>query len=91
MQNLIDKARAWITESLTHLKWGAAAALALALLLAVALFVHPAIALAVAGPLFGWALERYQAIRREGVASKRDIVATAIPFEAAAAVWALLL
>lgn len=87
MTDMIARIRAWIADSLTHLKWGGAAAVALFLLLAVAKFIHPAAALALAGPLFGWAVERYQAVRREGFASARDMVATAVPFELAALAW----
>lgn len=75
-------------DILRHLKGGALAAAVLAVLLALSHLVHPALALALCGPLFGWGVERYQEIRREGVPSKRDIVATAIPFEIlAAVVW----
>lgn len=77
-------------DFLLHLKGGTLAAVAMVALLLIAVLINPPLALALAGPLFGWGIERYQAIRREGVASKRDIVATAIPFEIAAAVWALV-
>lgn len=74
-----------------HLYGGLVAAFALVLLLFIAHNWHPAAALAVAGPLFGWGIERYQAIRREGVAGWRDIVATALPFEAVAVLCWLML
>lgn len=77
-------------DIILHLKGGAIAAAAQVAVLLLAVLASAPLALALAGPLFGWGIERYQAIRREGVASKRDIVATAIPFEVAAAVWALV-
>ena len=47
-----------------------------------------AVVIALAGPVFGWAVERYQAIRRAGVFDYRDLVATAIPFELLAlSIW----
>lgn len=74
-----------------HLYGGLIAAVALAGLLAIAHYLHPALALAIAGPMFGWGIERYQAIRREGVADWRDIVSTALPFEAVAVLCWLML
>lgn len=77
--------------TILHLQGGLIAALALVCLLAVAHYSHPALAVAVAGPLFGWGIERYQAIRREGTPDNRDILTTAAPFEAVALViWLLL-
>lgn len=76
-------------DKIAHLKWGTAGALALMAALWVAQHWHPAAAVALAGPLLGWALERYQAVRREGEVSWRDAVATAAPFEVMALVlWA---
>lgn len=74
-----------------HLYGGLAVSVALAALIGLASFTHPAVSLAVAGPLFGWGVERYQAIRRSGAAEKRDLIATALPFEAVALVLWLLL
>jgi hypothetical protein len=48
------------------------------------------VTIAVAGPFFGWAVERYQAARNEGVASTADIVATALPFFAVAVLAGLV-
>lgn len=66
------------------------AAGALGVLLLIGRYVHPALAMAVCGLVFPWAIERYQAIRKEGVASKRDMVLGAIPFEIIAAAWWLI-
>ncbi len=73
-----------------HLKGAGLAAVALVALLLIGRFVHPALSMAVCGLLFPWAIERYQAIRKEGEFSKRDIVLGAIPFEIIAAAWWLL-
>lgn len=70
--------------TLLHLQGGLIAAIALTVLVEMAIHLHPALAVAVGGWLFGWGIERYQAIRREGDPSKRDIVATAAPFQAVA-------
>lgn len=74
-----------------HLYGGLVVAIALAALIGLASFTHPSVALAVAGPLFGWGVERYQAIRREGAVEKRDMIATALPFEAVALLLWLVL
>ena len=50
--------------------------------------VSPPLSVALAGPLFGWGIERYQAIRREGFPDRADMIATAAPFEVIAAAWA---
>jgi hypothetical protein len=74
-----------------HLMWGTAAALATVALLLAAQHIGGPAAVALAGPVVGWALERYQAVRREGVASWADAVATAAPFEVVALLWHLIL
>jgi hypothetical protein len=77
-------------DKIKHMIGGAAAALAMGVLLLIAKFAHPALACAIAGPVFGWGIERYQAIRREGVASRADILYTAAPFEIVALAWYFL-
>ncbi len=78
-------------ETKLHLLAGLIVALSLAGLIALASVTHPALAIAVAGPLFAWGVERYQAIRRQGEATKADMLATAAPFELVAlATWLLL-
>lgn len=73
-----------------HLIGGLIVAVALVALLELGSRAHPALAVAVAGPLFAWGVERYQAIRRAGTPEKRDLIATALPFEVvAAALWLL--
>lgn len=71
-----------------HLIGGSIVAFALACFICIAKFYDHGLAIAVAGPLFGWGVERYQAIRRNGAFEYRDILHTAIPFEVlAVAVW----
>lgn len=65
-----------------HLIGGLIVAVALVVLIEIGRSTHPALAVAIAGPLFAWGVERYQAIRRAGAAQMRDLVATALPFEA---------
>lgn len=73
-----------------HLKWGTAAAVSLLAALLIGIYVHPSISLLAGGALLAWALERYQAVRREGVASVRDMGFTFAPFAVLAAiVWVL--
>mgnify|MGYP000311246484 CR=1 FL=1 len=74
-----------------HVYGGLVVAIALAALIGLSTFTHPSVALAVAGPLFGWGVERYQAIRRAGAVERRDMIATALPFEVVALLlWMLL-
>lgn len=71
-----------------HLAGGLIVAVAFVVLIEIARFAHPALAVAIAGPLFAWGVERYQAVRRAGTPDRRDLIATALPFEAvAAALW----
>lgn len=71
-----------------HLIGATIVAVSMVLFYLVAQHVSHALSLAVAGPLFAWGLERYQAIRREGAFEYRDMLATAAPFELiAAGVW----
>lgn len=73
-----------------HLIGGLVVAIALVVLIEIARRAHPALAIALAGPLFAWGVERYQAIRHAGAPQTRDLIATALPFELlAAAVWML--
>lgn len=74
-------------DKIEHLKWGSAGAIGMVGLLVLALRVHPSVALAVGGVMLGWGVERYQAVRKEGVPSNADAVATAIPCWVAAAIW----
>lgn len=69
-----------------HLIGGLVVSVALVALIELGRRTHPALALAIAGPLFAWGVERYQAIRRAGTPEKRDLIATALPFEVLAAV-----
>jgi hypothetical protein len=75
-------------ETRMHLLGGLIVAVALVVLIELGRRTHPALAVAIAGPLFAWGVERYQAIRRAGTPEKRDLIATAAPFElVAAALW----
>lgn len=75
-------------DSKQHLIAGTIVAVALACFICIAKYVDHGLAIAVAGPLFGWGVERYQAIRRAGAFEYRDILHTAIPFEVLAlAIW----
>lgn len=49
--------------------------------------LHPGLALAVTGWLFGWGLERYQAIRREGTPALDDLIASAAVPTVAGLAW----
>jgi hypothetical protein len=69
-----------------HLQWASAGAAGLVALILMALYAHPSLALAVAGPALGKALERYQ-VARGGTADSKDIPYTAAPFIVAAALW----
>lgn len=71
-----------MTLDKVHIKWGAAAALGLLVLLWLSTnqFAPWFIPMAVGGSAFGWAVERYQAVRREGFPSTMDAVSTALPF-----------
>lgn len=74
-----------------HLQGGTLAAGGLGVLLLISSAVHPALSIALAGPLLGWAVEQYQRVRGDGVPSVRDAMATAAPFEVlAVAVWVAL-
>lgn len=73
-----------------HLIGNMLAAGTLGVLILIAIYLHPALAMAACGFVFPWAIERYQAIRHEGTPSKRDIVLGAIPFEIIAVAWWLL-
>lgn len=68
-----------LQDTKDHLIGGTLVALALTFFIALSK-IHPALSLALAGPLFGWGVDRYQAIRRAGAFEYRDIVNTAIPF-----------
>ena len=74
-------------DKITHLKWGCAAAVATLGALLTAIHLSGPAALAGAGTLFAWALERYQAVRREGQAEDSDMIATALPFWMMALGW----
>lgn len=78
------------SDTRMHLIGGTAALAGLLLVLALWMHVHPSVALLVGGGLFAWGIERYQAIRREGTAERRDLLATWFPFMVAAAVVALV-
>ena len=78
-------------ETELHLYGGLIVAVALAVLMFIGQHWHPAAALSIGGVAFGWGIERYQAIRREGTPETRDLVATALPFQALALLaWLLL-
>lgn len=70
-----------------HLAGGAIACAVFVALTLVAIRVHPALACAMCGPIFGWGVEQYQRVRKEGTPSKVDALATAAPFWLAAVVW----
>lgn len=73
-----------------HLKWGAAAAIALLAAVLLGMYAHPSASLLIGGALMAWAVERYQAVRGEGVPSDLDMAATFAPFGALALLtWAL--
>ena len=55
--------------------------------LLLAIYVSGPLALAVGAVGMGWSLERYQAIRREGVANYSDMLASALPGLLLAAAW----
>lgn len=77
-------------DLILHLKWGAAAAVGLLAAILVGIHAHPSIALLGGGAVLAWAVERYQAVRREGQASQLDMAFTFAPFGALAlVVWAL--
>lgn len=78
------------TDTRLHLIGGTAALAGVLLVVALWIHVHPSVALLIGGGLFAWGIERYQAIRREGMAERRDLLATWFPFMVAAAVAALL-
>lgn len=70
-----------------HLKLGAALALGMLADLLIALHVSGPLAMALGAVGMAWGVERYQAIRREGVASRSDMLASALPGLLLAAVW----
>jgi hypothetical protein len=77
-------------DKVAHLKWGTAVAVGVWALLWVSTCWGMPLAVGLAGVAIAYVLERYQAIRREGTASWKDGVATALPFELLALVlWGL--
>lgn len=68
------------SDTIKHLKGGTLAALALIACVVVANYTHIAVSLFLAGPALGYAVERYQVLRREGTYERRDMINTAIPF-----------
>ena len=70
-----------------HLKLGTALAVGMLADLLLAIYVSGPLALAVGAVGMGWSLERYQAIRREGVANYSDMLASALPGLLLAAAW----
>lgn len=70
-----------LEDTRMHLAGGLIVAVALVVLIEIGRRTHPALAVAIAGPLFAWGVERYQAIRRAGTPETRDLIATAVPFE----------
>ncbi len=62
-----------------HLIYGAGVALFLLALLWAAPRIGAGATVAIGSVLIGWAVERYQAIRREGTPSKLDWLATSLP------------
>lgn len=78
-------------DKLLHLKYGAALALLLLALSLIAIKLGPHWAIGVGGWVLAWGVERYQAIRREGTASRADMVASALPATVLAfVVWVVL-
>ncbi|MBE7419818.1 MAG: hypothetical protein HS128_19100 [Ideonella sp.] len=66
-------------DTALHLVGGLLVAIGAVALLLIGRYVGWGAAIAVAGVLMGWGVERYQAIRREGAPSRADLVASAAP------------
>ena len=79
-----------VTDSKQHMIGGLVVSISLVVLLFLAQYSSMAVAVAVAGPLFGWGLEKYQQIRKEGAYEVRDMISTALPFEVVAGILFLL-
>jgi hypothetical protein len=80
-----------LADKLLHLKLGALLALAIAADIALAVYVSPPLAISLGALALAWGVERYQAIRREGVASYADMAAGAVPGQVAALAWGWLI
>lgn len=70
-----------------HLKYGVAVLAYLVVVLLVARHASEGIALALGAAALSWGVERYQAIRREGVASLKDAAHSAAPGVVAGLAW----
>lgn len=81
MNKAIEWLMDWLAQSdrLTHLKLGTLFLLGTAGVLIIAHNIGNGIAIAVAAIVMGWGIERYQAIRHEGEASKADWAASSAP------------
>ena len=66
-------------DTIVHLKAGFAAAVLLGAVVAASKAFGPGWAVAAGSLALSWGLERYQAIRREGTPSDRDLIAGALP------------